>query len=201
VIQSHPTWKPAAVKSAIMNSGNPNAVSDYQTRRLGAGLVNAAAAVGTQAYAFADRDEVTLNFGLEEFSDDLHLNKVIHIKNDSRSPMTFHVAATNAQGSPHSISLGTTTVTVPARGQSSEQLTFSLPAAPAGDSSAFRDAGGVVTFTPDSSLSNRGIPLRVPYYIVPRVSANVTATLTKLKGNPPSGNAIVENRHSPIDGT
>jgi minor extracellular serine protease Vpr len=200
VIQLHPTWKTAAIKSAIMNSANPDAVSDYQTRRLGAGVVNAAAAVGTQAYAFADRDEVTLNFGLEEFSDDLHLNRVLHIKNDSRSHMTFHVAATNAQGSPHSISLAATTVNVPAHGQSTVQLTFSLPAATAGDSFDFREAAGLIAFTPDSS-SNRGISLRVPYYIVPRVSANVTATLTKLKGTPPSGNAIVENHHSPIDGT
>src|SRR4029079_17951550 len=67
VIQAHPSWKPAAIKAALMNSGDPNAVSDYRTRRLGAGLINAAAAVGTQAYAFADRDEITLNFGLDEF--------------------------------------------------------------------------------------------------------------------------------------
>jgi minor extracellular serine protease Vpr len=75
-----------------------------------------------------------------------------------------------------------------------------LPAATAGDSSDFRDAAGVITLTPASSSSNRGIPLRVPYYLVPRVSANVTATLGKLRGTPPSGNAIVENRNSPIDG-
>src|SRR5262249_2370884 len=67
VIQAHPRWRPAAIKSAIMNSGDPGGLSDYAARNAGSGFVSAAAAVGTMAYAFADRDETTLNFGLEEF--------------------------------------------------------------------------------------------------------------------------------------
>src|SRR5882757_407047 len=67
-IQAHPKWRPDAVKSAIINSGNPGDLPDYQAHRAGSGIVNAAAAVGTQAIAFADKDETTLNFQMQEFS-------------------------------------------------------------------------------------------------------------------------------------
>src|SRR4029078_9990518 len=55
-VQAHPKWRPAAVKSAIMNSGDPSAFPDYSARRAGTGMVNAAKAGGTQADTFADRD-------------------------------------------------------------------------------------------------------------------------------------------------
>ena len=66
-IQAHPKWKPNAIKSAIINSGNPGDLADYKASRSGSGLVNAAVAVGTQAIAFADSDETTLNFQLRSF--------------------------------------------------------------------------------------------------------------------------------------
>ena len=199
VIQAHPQWKPAAVKSAILNSGDPGALADYQARRVGSGVVNVAGAVGTQAYAYADRDETTLNFGLEEFSDDLRAMRKIHIRNDGRTDITFNVAVTNPQGSPHAMELSPSNVRVPAGGQSTIHLTFTLPAATAGNSDAFRDAAGIVRMTPASSAANRGISLRVPYYIVPRVSANVTADLSRNNGASPS--VTLENRNSPIAAT
>src|SRR5262245_12476736 len=138
VIQAHPQWKTAAVKSAIINSGTPGALADYRTRRVGSGLINAAMAVGTQAYAFADREETTINFGLEQFMDDLHLTRSIHVKNDSRTDITFNVTATNKQGSPHSVSFGASSITVPARGHRTVQMMLTLPAATAGNSDDFR---------------------------------------------------------------
>ena len=200
VIQAHPGWKTAAVKAAIINSGTPGALNDYRTRRVGSGLVNAAAAVGTKAYAFADRDETTLNFGLEEFKNDLSLNGTIHIRNDSLTDVTFNVGAANGQGSPHSVAFDTSSITVPAHGESSIHVALTLPAATAGNSDDFRDAAGLIALTPAAS-GNGGISLRVPYYLVPRVSSNVTATLSKLKGSPPSGAATIENHNSPIAAT
>jgi subtilisin family serine protease len=38
VIQAHPRWRPAAVKSAIINSGDPSGLADYATRRAGSGF-------------------------------------------------------------------------------------------------------------------------------------------------------------------
>src|SRR5262249_6275194 len=55
-------------------------------------------------------------------------------------------------------------------------------------------------FTPASPGSNRGIALRVPYYLVPRADSNVTTTLS-LRKRATLGMANVQNRHSLVPGT
>jgi hypothetical protein len=124
------------------------------------------------------------------------------VKNTAHSPAHFDVsvAQTGApQGSPHSATLSDSQITVPARGKASVDLTLMVPAATAGNSDAFRDVSGLVTFTPTSVSSNGGVALTVPYLLVPRVSANVNATLPKLKGLPPTATAKVTNAGSAID--
>ena len=205
-IQAHPKWKPAAIKSAIINSGNPNDLSDYAARRAGSGFVNAASAVGTFAYAYADKDETTVNFGFENFMTDFTKTRTIHVKNDGPAA-SFHVSLEKQQGSPHSVSLSATDVTVPKNGTAAIEITLTVPAATAGgslanppaDFDAFHDVAGIVTFTPTMS-SNRGIALRVPYYLVPRVSSNVTTNLS-LRKRATLGVANVQNHNGAIAGT
>src|SRR5262249_40678026 len=55
---------------------------------------------------------------------------------------------------------------------------------------------GLVTFTPTSN-SNHGYTLRVPYYLVPRVTANVDAKLS-LKAKAVQGVVALTNQGSPI---
>jgi minor extracellular serine protease Vpr len=206
VIQAHPKWRPAAIKSAIINSGDPSGLSDYETRRAGSGFASAAAAVGTMAYAFADRDETTVNFGFDEFSTDFSKQRTIRLKNDGAAA-NFDVTVQNKQGSPHTVLVSPTHISVPKGGTAQVELTLTVPAATAGgslanppaDVDAFHDVAGLVTFTP-SSGSNRGIALRVPYYLVPRPSANVSTNLT-LKRRATIGVANVQNRNSAIAGT
>jgi minor extracellular serine protease Vpr len=206
VIQAHPRWRPAAIKSAIMNSADPGGLSDYETRRAGVGFINAAAAVGTMAYAFADRDETTLNFGLDEFPGDFSKKRTIRIKNDGATA-NFDVTVSNKQGSPHTVTVSPTHITVPKHGTAEIELTLMVPGATAGNSQAnppadfdaFHDVAGLVTFTPSMS-SNRGIALRVPYYLVPRPSANVNTNLS-LRRRATVGVANVQNRNSAIAGT
>jgi subtilisin family serine protease len=205
-IQAHPRWRPFAVKAAIINSGRPAELADYETRRAGSGLASAAAAVGTLAYAFADRDETTVNFGLDEFSSDLVRTRTIHVKNHGPAA-SFDVAVTNKQGSPHTVTVSPTHIHVPKHGMATVQLKLTVPAATAGgslanppiDFDAFHDVAGLVTFTPSMS-SNRGIGLRVPYYLVPRVSSNVNTNLS-LKKRATLGVANVQNRNSAITAT
>jgi subtilisin family serine protease len=200
-IQAHPKWKPAAIKSAIINSGDPDQLADYVTHRAGTGLINAGSVAGTQAYAYADRNATTLNFGLEQFQSDLTETSTIHVHNDAQISATFNVGVVHKNGSPHSVSFSASQITVPARSDATVDVTVTVPAATAGDSSAFRDVAGLVTFTPTSATSNRGIALKVPYFMVPRVSSNVATELPKLKGTVPSAFATVSNDSAAIAAT
>jgi subtilisin family serine protease len=207
-VQAHPKWKPNAIKSAIINSGDPNGLSNYLPRRSGSGEVNAASVAGTQAIAFADADETTLNFQLAEFSSDFTQSGTITVKNDGSTPVSFNVSVERKSGSPHNVTLSTSSITVPARSQGKVDVTLSVPAATAGNSlanppadlDAFHDVAGLVTFTPATSSSNRGYTLRVPYYLVPRVTTNVDAKLA-LKKNATQGVVSLTNQGSPMAGT
>ena len=85
------------------------------------------------------------------------------------------------QGSPHSVTLSSSTVTVPAGGPAEIELTLNVPAATAGSSNAaglsFREVAGLITFTPASAGDNHSITLRVPYYLVPRAMSKVDAKI------------------------
>ena len=157
-------------------------------------------------YAFADRDETTVNFGFEEFSHDFVRTRIIHVKNDGPAA-SFDVAIERQQGSPHTVTVSPTQINVPRNGTATVQLKLEVPAAtvggslanPPADVDAFHDVAGLVAFTP-SSMSNRGISLRVPYYLVPRVSSNVNTHLS-LKRGATQGTATVENPNSAISAT
>ncbi len=196
-IQAHPKWKPNAIKSAIINSGDPSSIADYRESRSGTGVVNAASAVGTQAIAYADNDETTLNFRMQEISSDFSKSGTIHVKNDGATPVSFKVSVDRKKGSAHTLSLGATTLTVPPRSQSSFEVTLTVPVATVGDSSAMREVAGLITLTPATAASNRGYTLRVPYYLVPRVSSNVDAKIS-IRAKDTQGVVSLTNRNSPI---
>lgn len=200
-VQAHPKWAPAAIKSAIINSGDPDGLVDYQTHRVGTGEINAASVAGTLAYAYADRDATTLNFGLEQFKTDLDDHHQIHVKNDATTAVTFNVSVIHQQGSPHTVTTSVPQITIPARSERTLDVDINVPAATAGNSDDFRDVAGLISFTPTTATGNRGISLRVPYYLVPRVSSNVSTKLPKLKGPTLTGAATVTNSNSPITAT
>jgi hypothetical protein len=200
-VQAHPKWKTAAIKAAIMNSGNPDELADYSTHRVGPGLVNAAAAAGTLAYAFADSDQITLNFGLEQFKTDLYDHHAIHVKNDATTAVTFNIGVTRQSGSPHTVTTSMPQITVAAHSECSFDVAITVPAATAGNSDDFRDVAGLITLTPATATDNRGFGLKVPYYLVPRVSSNVSTTLPRLKGPTLTGTATISNKNAPITAT
>jgi hypothetical protein len=118
------------------------------------------------------------------------------------------VSVERQQGSPHTVSLSATQVTIPKNGTATIQLTLNVPAATVGNSlanppadfDAFHEVAGLVALTPTSSLSNRGIALRVPYYLVPRAASNVNTNFS-IKRGATLGVANVKNAGSPIPAT
>jgi len=200
-IQAHPKWRPSQIKSAIINSGDPGPLADYETRRSGSGFVNAAAVAGTQAIAYANADETTLNFKFEELFTDFHDSGTVHVRNDGQTPVSFSVSVERKGGSPHSVNLSASHITVPARSTGSIEVRLTVPVKTVGNSDDFRDVAGLIKLTPTTSSSNHGYTLRVPYYLVPRATANVDANLLILNKKSSQGLVALTNFLSPIPAT
>lgn len=209
VRQGHPTWtRVKYLKAAIVNTGNPSAIGGiaaYRTSRGGTGLVQPLAAVNTHVVATGDRTTGSLSFGFDELKDDFSKSREIELRNLGSAPATFNVAQTNAAGSPHSVVLGSSSVTVPARGEVDFKITLNVPVGTAGDSIgaglSFREVAGLITFTPATASDNNGVALRVPYYLVPRALSSVNVEMNRrVTTAAPTTNARVMNRRGPITG-
>ena len=77
-------------------------------------------------------------------------------------------------------------------------MTLNVPVATAGNSTAFREVAGLVTFTPATASDNNGVTLRVPYYLVPRALSSVSTKLSNFNAAG-SATATVTNK-GPITG-
>ncbi|MET0346114.1 MAG: S8 family serine peptidase [Casimicrobiaceae bacterium] len=202
--QAHPTWNVEDIKSVIVNTGVPSGVLDYRTSRGGTGLVQPAGSTASQVVARANGDKfaVAVNFGFEELNDDFKKTRSIKLRNNGSAPAKFNVAQANAAGSPHTVTFNKTSVTVPAKGDAEVEITLSVPVATAGASDAFREVAGIAQFTPATAGDNAGVALRVPYYLVPRASANVSTSIDngKFRGTDPSAVATVTNKNGAIAG-
>ena len=87
---------------------------------------------------------------------------------------------------------------VPARGEATVKLRLTVDAATAGDSSAFNDVAGLVSFTPVGG-ANQGVALRVPYYLVPQATSDVDTQLdTKALVRNGSAVATTTNRDGAV---
>ena len=60
-----------------------------------------------------------------------------------------------------------------------------------------REVAGLITLTPTTAASNHGYTLRVPYYLVPRVTSNVDAKIA-IRAKDTQGVVSLTNRNSPI---
>ena len=188
--QAHPTWTVEDIKAAILNTGDPAQVANYRTSRGGTGLVQPQKSTTTQVVARASGDEfaISVNFGYEELLANYSKTREITLKNNGATAATFGVAQANATTSTaHSVVLSAPSVTVPAGGTATVSVTLNVAVAAVAGSSpglAFREVGGLITFTPAAG-SNNGVTLRVPYYLVPRSLSKVDVALgsTAIQGN------------------
>jgi subtilisin family serine protease len=188
--QAHPTWTVEDIKAAIVNTGDPAQVVGYRMSRGGTGLVQPQKSTTTQVVARASGDEfaVSVNFGYEELLANYSKTREITLKNNGTAAATFAVAQANATTStPQSVVLSAPSVTVPAGGTATVNVTLNVAVAAVGSSVgglAFREVGGLITFTPAAG-SNNGVTLRVPYYLVPRSLSKVDVALgsTAIQGS------------------
>jgi subtilisin family serine protease len=184
VKQAHPSWRKVKYwTAAIENTADPAGVANYSTQGGGTGFIQAVPATQTDVVALGTKDTGALSFGFAELSRDYNESAEITLRNFGNSPATFNVADSLPQGSPHTMTFSSSTVTVPARGERDVRVRLSVPATTAGGatlplggvlvaSSPLNQASGVVTLTPASG-SNNGVTLRVPYLLAPQAVSDV----------------------------
>jgi subtilisin family serine protease len=206
--QAHPNWQVPQLMSALINTGDPAQVAGYRVRRAGTGLVQPAKAAADRVTAQVGDDDAqfsfALNFGLQEVNHDVNQHKTIRLRNNGSRAASFNVAQARAAGSPHTIVLDRTSVTVPAHGGAEVGVTLNVPIATAGASNqgglSFHEVAGLIEFTPSSALDNGGAVVRVPYYLVPRALSGISTSIGSLSNRNPSTVAKVTNRNGAISG-
>ncbi len=181
VKQADPSWRRVKYwKAAVVNTADPSQVGGYATAGAGTGLVQALPAVQTQVVATADKDGPALNFGFAELDRDYAARDTVTLRNFGDQPATFAVSTQLDAGSPHSVVLRDTEVTVSPHDSRDVRVELDVPAATAGAATdptgSFHDVSGLVTFTPAAG-SNNGVTLRVPYYLVAQAVSHVSTSL------------------------
>lgn len=163
--EAHPGWDPVHVKAAMMNTAVDLAnAASQQIPRQGAGRVDALKSVATQVVAYADLKLVSLPWGLIEIDEDYSDTQTITLRNDSDEALTFNIGAnfTSMSGGA-TLTPATTTITVPAHGVASVDVTLDLDASELPvDFGDLEEYYGFITFTSDAET------LRIPFYFVPR---------------------------------
>jgi minor extracellular serine protease Vpr len=183
VRQNNPTWSPAQVKAAIMNTADAGSahILGYNARLAGSGVVQAQKAVDTVGLATTGAGTSSLSFGYEALGAAYTETQQITLWNTSGSSIAYNLASDNA-----SAAAAPGSVTVAAGGSATVDVTVSLTAGqvaglpsvdvfsgavPWGGVTSIR---GAITATPTSAGS--GIyPLRVPWILIPRGLSSVTA--------------------------
>jgi subtilisin family serine protease len=202
--QARPAWRVEDIKSAIVHTGQPAGVANYKTSRGGTGLVQAASSTMTDVVARTSGAKfgAALNFGVAEFRDPYSRTLEISLRNRGRSSASFTVAATRPQGSPHSITLNRSAVTVRPGDDAEVRVTLNVDPATAGAANesalSYQEVAGLIEFTPQSPADNAGVALRVPYLLVPRVRSEVSTKLGRFSQG--SATATVTNKNGAIPG-
>jgi minor extracellular serine protease Vpr len=192
VRQAHPGWTPLQVKAALISTADPGKIKDYATAggptRGGTGMVQAARAVDTVAYASTNEGRDNLSFGFESLTAKKSSTRSYKITNMSGKAITYDLTtqlATPSYGA--SIVVSPTRLTVPAKASGSVKLTITmsptaiadLPSITASDKGALTRLAGTVVATPKS----KGVglyPLRTAFLLVPQGASDVKARATTL---------------------
>ncbi|MDR4533932.1 S8 family serine peptidase [Glutamicibacter sp. PS] len=192
-------YTPEQAKSLIMNTAAADVIADngevFGPNRVGSGRVMAAAAINSPVYAFDSEapDLTSVVFGVTELSGKKAFTAtreitVVNTSDEEQSYDAEYLSATQIPGA--SITLDRQSVTVPAGGEAKLQVTLTVdpskwektmdPTMEAAQSGIARawlaDVTGRVQLTSDSAPT-----LRVPVQAAPKLAADMSGKLKKLK--------------------
>lgn len=185
VRQAHPDWTVEEVKAAVMDTATHDVTAGgrtYAPQRVGAGRIDAKAALATSVLAYVQDDPgtVSVGFGTVEAGRPLSLTKTIKVVNKGARVASYRVGYEAVDPLPGvQYQLSANLVVLPPRGTATVRVTLRVndPAAlrkvidptmeteQAGLARQFlADASGRVAFTPLFGA----VPLRVPVYAAPK---------------------------------
>ena len=203
VIKANPKWSLVDQRAALLETANPMMMADYLPVDEGSGLVQAQAAVATQAVVRTAGD--SFSFGYADLLSDFHGNTTGTLHNFTKKSMTFNVFVTQVTGTGVTVSVPPS-ITVGPDGDASINVGLIVPATlvggthyPDGSCCAFQQVSGYVQFKPATANTNDGVVLTVPYLLVPRSRSGVSVTSFALFGpsNPTADFNIVNTGVQP----
>lgn len=192
VRQAHPDWTTEEVKAAVMNSAGSDVEENGKTfapNRVGAGRIDAKAALDNQVLAYVQDDPgaVSASFGPVEVTGKTALTKTIKVVNKSPRAVEYSVgyeAVTSIPGVRYELS--EQTVRLSPRGIARVKVTLRVddPKALAKTVDPtveplhldvprqfLADASGRVVLSPKSGAT---VPLRVPVYSAPKPASDIS---------------------------
>ena len=134
-VQAHPDWTGQDVSAALVSTADPAEVAGYRLT-LGGGLVDPAALVDTETFAYGDSArgrnayrESTLSFGFAEVARDFSATRTVTVVNRGTSARTYTVGyEKTAESLPAKVTFDRKSVAVPAGGTATVRMTLAVKA-------------------------------------------------------------------------
>lgn len=180
VRQAHPGWSPRLVKAAMVGTSDAAKLVDFDRRISGNGALSTPAAVRTRQVLVGAGGDVAANFYWREHLGAYNAASTLALLNGDKVAHTYSLATMfDGDSLGAAVSVSPKTVTVPAHGQVSLTVRYSLSAA-AARAVPVDLSGGLTTISGSVSATSAdgGAPLHVPFLAVPRPRSAITATKT-----------------------
>ncbi|WP_051551359.1 S8 family serine peptidase [Nocardioides sp. URHA0020] len=199
VVSAHPAWSPEQVKADIMNTAGQNLYVDgssepssarYAPNRVGAGRIQAAAALTNEvlAYVADDPGAVSVSFGPVEVTAPMTATKTVTVQNTGDTAATYaasYDAITSVPGVSYAVAPASVSVAPGAKASVTVTFTVTDPTLMThttdpthgredldGDAlDTLADASGNLLLTPTTGSAPQ---LRVPVYSAPRPTSTMT---------------------------
>ncbi|MDY0745939.1 S8 family serine peptidase [Paucibacter sp. R3-3] len=174
--QAHPTWSQADLRAAVVQTASPTMMKDLLQRNEGAGLVQAQAAVATQAVV--RMPDESISFGYADLLTDFSQTKTVTVHNAATKAVQFNITAVKSSGPAAATLTVPPSVIVNANSDATFDVRLDVPANSVGGGTGFQDVGGYVKLTPSNSRLNGNVSLSVPWYLVAHSRSNVATSQT-----------------------
>ena len=201
--QAHKSWNSNEISSALVSTSDYQNLAGYRLT-LGGGLVDAKQVVDTTVFAIGDEykvkggkvSEATLSYGFAESSSTFTGVKKLTLVNKGSKRAIFVLSnVKTSQSVASSVKFSKKIVVVPAKSSRSVWVTLKAKASSVGSSLGGSDQFGFKEVSGNIKIATNGNgTLYVPYLLVPRASAKVTAkqTVVSTVANPNGQNPDVK---------